>query len=634
MALANVAWVLASNGFRVLAVDWDLEAPGLHRYFHPFLDDKELTTSKGIIDLVVDFAAAAFERSEVEAKRDTEWYLPYANILRYATSLDWAFPSPGSIDLVPAGRQDSSYPIRVNSFHWQNFYERLGGGLFLEAVKNRMRAEYDFVLIDSRTGVSDTSGVCTVQMPDALVVCFTMNAQNLEGAAAVAQSAQQSRLLPDGSNGLQVWPVPMRVELFEKEKLEIARDLARHRFQQFLSEEGASGADQYWGAVEVPYQPYYAFEEVLAAFADRPGQPNSMLAAVERLTAYLTAGTVTSHPGLTEPVRQDILRRYTRKRWQTTTPSQRPFFYISCAPEDLGGSLQKFYTDLDEEVKSIHGPGGEGVLGGGDSAADHNAAAQSEVILCMMSPAFVQNKLCLDRFLHFQRQRKPVLPVLWDDFQPGGSAAAQDLMFRLRAFASADSIPLRLRLADADGAAYRRDLRVLARRMVRSAKNSRAVSPRPVQPLIFGVLTCPELERVERWQPYSDDGITLGDIVGDTSSDLYLFPQIVDARSLTDTVHAMGKPTATVLIADMNCLAQPKDANLLEVLRQSGLLQAVVYCSRTTKGAAAGLSGPDAPAPDLESLTGLFSFYAYDAAVLEQSLRRAAEHALHRIWQP
>ena len=38
MALANIAWILASNGKRVLMVDWDLEAPGLHRYFFPFLD--------------------------------------------------------------------------------------------------------------------------------------------------------------------------------------------------------------------------------------------------------------------------------------------------------------------------------------------------------------------------------------------------------------------------------------------------------------------------------------------------------------------------------------------------------------------------------------------------------------------
>lgn len=36
MALANVAWVLAAAGSRVLAIDWDFEAPGLHRYSTPF----------------------------------------------------------------------------------------------------------------------------------------------------------------------------------------------------------------------------------------------------------------------------------------------------------------------------------------------------------------------------------------------------------------------------------------------------------------------------------------------------------------------------------------------------------------------------------------------------------------------
>jgi len=48
LALSNVAWILASAGKRVLVMDWDLEAPGLHRYFKPFLIDHELA---GQIDL-------------------------------------------------------------------------------------------------------------------------------------------------------------------------------------------------------------------------------------------------------------------------------------------------------------------------------------------------------------------------------------------------------------------------------------------------------------------------------------------------------------------------------------------------------------------------------------------------------
>jgi len=46
MALANVAWILAANGRRVLVVDWDLESPGLHRFFHPFLPPRWCATPR------------------------------------------------------------------------------------------------------------------------------------------------------------------------------------------------------------------------------------------------------------------------------------------------------------------------------------------------------------------------------------------------------------------------------------------------------------------------------------------------------------------------------------------------------------------------------------------------------------
>ena len=61
MALAHVAWILASSGKKVLAIDWDLEAPGLHRFFGAFLPDKELKFSEGVIDFVVNYSAAALD---------------------------------------------------------------------------------------------------------------------------------------------------------------------------------------------------------------------------------------------------------------------------------------------------------------------------------------------------------------------------------------------------------------------------------------------------------------------------------------------------------------------------------------------------------------------------------------------
>jgi len=55
MALANVAWILASAGKRVLVADWDLEAPGLHRFFSPFLEVDTVAHTRGVIDLVREY---------------------------------------------------------------------------------------------------------------------------------------------------------------------------------------------------------------------------------------------------------------------------------------------------------------------------------------------------------------------------------------------------------------------------------------------------------------------------------------------------------------------------------------------------------------------------------------------------
>lgn len=288
MALANIAWLLASAGYRVLAIDWDLEAPGLHRYFEPFLDDKTLENSTGVIDFVLEFASAAV--SNPDSPRTPDWFFSYSNILLHAVPVRYDFPSDGALHLVPAGRQDSTYGLRVNSFDWLRFYDRLGGGVMLESMKHLARKDYDYIFVDSRTGVSDTSGVCTVQLPDELVVCFTLNRQSIYGASAAALSALQQRTTTEGGQTLKVWPLPMRVEFAEKDRLDRARALARTRFSSSFTHLQPDDADIYWGATEVPYQPYYSYEEVLAVFRDRPRETHSLLSSMELMTSYLSGG--------------------------------------------------------------------------------------------------------------------------------------------------------------------------------------------------------------------------------------------------------------------------------------------------------------------------------------------------------
>ena len=66
MALANIGCILAkraneTGGRGVLLVDWDLEAPGLHRFFQGRhttvkrpVDDREFQQRLGLIDLFVE----------------------------------------------------------------------------------------------------------------------------------------------------------------------------------------------------------------------------------------------------------------------------------------------------------------------------------------------------------------------------------------------------------------------------------------------------------------------------------------------------------------------------------------------------------------------------------------------------
>jgi MinD-like ATPase involved in chromosome partitioning or flagellar assembly len=308
MAVANVGWILASAGKRVLLIDWDLEAPGLHRYFHPFLEDKELVATRGLIDFFVAFATAARDEGE---SRKNDWFEPFASLLPYTIQLQWSFPGEGTLELVPAGKQDAAYAVRATSFDWQHFYEH-GGGIFLEAVKRNLRADYDYVLIDSRTGISDTSGMCTVQMPDDLVVLFTLNGQSIKGASAIADSADRQRRTSDGRPSLKIWPVPTRVELAEKERLEAARDAAKATFDRFLGHLRRSERAEYWNDVQVMYQPYYAYEEVLAHFGDSRKTTGSMLAAMERIASLVTYPATVSVPYIQESLRRKTLALFDR----------------------------------------------------------------------------------------------------------------------------------------------------------------------------------------------------------------------------------------------------------------------------------------------------------------------------------
>jgi hypothetical protein len=424
MALANVAWILASHGHRVLAIDWDLEAPGLHRYFQPLLADDEMTESPGLIDFFVHFVEATRIRAANDpeaSSSDRSWFEERADLGRYAVPLDYEFPSCGTLDLVSAGQQGPSYGGRVNSFQWGEFYEKLGGGIFLESMKAQLRAQYDYVLIDSRTGLSDTSGICTVQMPDELVVCFTFNRQSIYGAAATASSADAQRRLKTGEQGLRIWPVPCRVELAEKDRLEAARQVAKEKFAPFLWHIPTSDRQDYWGAAEVLYFPYYAYEEVLATIADIPKNTASLLNCMERLTARLTARDptpVTSMQPLGARERYALLARFqpVRPVASSTPPRSRKFFLSYAKSDDSIATVRRLGAALDRQF-------GRGAvywdermpLGTKWSEWHADRLTEADTLLAVIGQGWIDSRIAAEETSIALKAEKLVIPLVRDD---------------------------------------------------------------------------------------------------------------------------------------------------------------------------------------------------------------------------
>lgn len=316
MALANFAWLLAASGREVVVIDWDLEAPGLHRYFRPFLTDPDLTETDGLIDAFWQFASAAFSSSANSEARNISAATHAASVadaLEDSTRrLTKQFFPKGYIDFICAGRQGATYSERVNTFDWKRFYD-LGGAKVVAAAKEYLRGRYEWVLIDSRTGVSDTSGVCTVQMPDTVVACFTMNRQSVDGVSAILKSIRDYKSPTIDGSSIQFFPVATRIENGESKRLEVARTYARKLMLPFLPSPARSNPRAYWDKMEISYRPAYAFEEVLAAYGDASGAKgaaDTLLAQMESMAQTITDDPDLRMPEVEEEERLSELERY------------------------------------------------------------------------------------------------------------------------------------------------------------------------------------------------------------------------------------------------------------------------------------------------------------------------------------
>jgi MinD-like ATPase involved in chromosome partitioning or flagellar assembly len=142
--LASTAWQLAQEGRRVVAIDLDVEAPGLGSLLGA-------RSSRGVVDFLVDHMAIGSNALD--------------DMLRPASALPGE--AAGLLDVVTAGTVDHSYFEKlarldfVGSGLIGNSSEspvRKGLIALLEAIAKRTPAP-DYILLDSRAGLHDVAGL-------------------------------------------------------------------------------------------------------------------------------------------------------------------------------------------------------------------------------------------------------------------------------------------------------------------------------------------------------------------------------------------------------------------------------------------------------------------------------------------
>lgn len=241
-ALANVAVTLAKWRFKVLCVDWDLEAPGLAFYFEPWSPEPK----KGLVHYIAEFS---------------EGSCPSWEEVQYSVKV------PGTesrLSLVPAGSKDNRYVDLLRAIDWRGLFTQHQFGAQVELLRDQWADRYDFVLLDSRTGVSDIGGVCTVHFPDVLVFFFTANRQSLEGAIGAARGTIAAHDLLEGPRlGLLTLPV---VSKFEPSKeydsslkwMEVFVEKLSEFYEAWAPDEGPTAESIIRTLIERTTLPYFA----------------------------------------------------------------------------------------------------------------------------------------------------------------------------------------------------------------------------------------------------------------------------------------------------------------------------------------------------------------------------------------
>ncbi len=180
LLVANTAQFLALSGSKVVVLDLDLEAPGLHQKLGS--PDVFHRASHGSLPGAVDMLLGILDGTGKNF-----------GISDVAINIDLPSASKGSLMLIPAGSAPSQkYWETLEALNVSLRAPRRSGGLPEAVLELQARIadglRPEFLLIDSRTGITELGGLATSVLADRVVCLTTTAPESIEGTQVVAKA--------------------------------------------------------------------------------------------------------------------------------------------------------------------------------------------------------------------------------------------------------------------------------------------------------------------------------------------------------------------------------------------------------------------------------------------------------------
>lgn len=408
MALANVAVLLAKRGLKVLAVDWDLEAPGLEPYFSYF---NVRPGGPGLLRMFME----AHDKGTAD----------YTNFVSF---VDCEAPEP--ITLLASGHeQDEAYSRNLEAFDWEGFFAT-GGGTFVEALRGRWGKDFDIVLIDSRTGLSDTGGICTIQLPDIVIAMFTANYQSLFGVRDVMLLAQKARQsLAYDRMPLSVLPVPARWGVHEFEEtqswLNRVAEVLKEFYEDWLPK--TISVRDVVERVKVPQADFFGFGEKLAVVEQGVSDPQGIGFIYDKIAAFLASDfkDVSALVG-TDQIHESKFSEAPSASKALKSRKSADYTYDIFISHDASTRdwVIEFREVLMQELSSLYGREmtifldvREIQTGTFWAETVSKALAQSKLLLAVVTPRYMTSKLAQNEFDRFKERsqqtgKRLLMPII------------------------------------------------------------------------------------------------------------------------------------------------------------------------------------------------------------------------------